>query len=225
MTLKAIPSGLTKGENVDAGDYIKELQGLTVSLLAGAAADTDIALAAIRSEDTIVAALNNNAGTITDIKANMSIRPTVATGTITAVNQTAGDTFTVDQQLYTFVTDVTVVAAGDYTKVKVGADDNAMAVNIAAAINGRESQRLTGNGGVGKVVAVANSAVVTLTATVDGIGSNAAHPDKTGNYVALAETGSAVTISGATLTGGSATGAVQSTSITNQIILFWFNKK
>lgn len=109
MTLQAI-SDLGKGgagmhQQLDGGAYaaLRELQGLTVSLLAGTTADTKINLAAIRQEDTVLAALNNNAGTITDITGTISVVDTHASGTITLATAVAGNTVTVNGHLYTAV--------------------------------------------------------------------------------------------------------------------------
>ena len=89
MTLKTVtPAG-------DAVPAVKELQGLTISLLTGASADTKIDLAAIRDEDTIITCLNNNAGTITDVTNTMSINSLKATGTLTLDTVVEDETATV----------------------------------------------------------------------------------------------------------------------------------
>lgn len=203
-------AGLSAAEAVNAATMLKELQGLSIDLLAGAAANTTLALAAIRQEDTIVKALNNNAGAITDITANISINDCRAFGTVTVGTVVAGDTVTVAGLLYTLVSNVTVVAPGDYSKVKVGASANDVAANLAAAINARESNRTQ------QVLATASTNVVTVRAVAEGVA---------GNSIALVEVGTTFTLSGAVLSGGTATGGIKSTSVTNQVILFWFNKK
>lgn len=190
----------------------RELQGLNISLLAGGLANAKLALAAIRQEDTIVAALNNNAGTLTDITNTMSISAIKATGTVTVANNTPADTVSVNGLTYTLVANDAVVGALDFSKVKVGADVNACAANLAAAINAREAQRIGGT----TLSAAAVADVVTITADADGTA---------GNTYALAETGASFTVSGATLSGGTATGGVSSTGATDQVILFWFNKQ
>jgi hypothetical protein len=190
---------------------LTELQGLNVSLLAGALANTKIDLAAIRTEDTIIAALNNNAGTITDIANTLSIVDVRATGTITVGTATAGDTFSVAGLTYTLVLANATVLPTEVNKVKLGADADGTAANIAAAINLRESARTEQ-----KVSASAATNVVTITAVAEGTG---------GNAIALAETGSSVVVSGATLSGGTATGGIKSSGATAQVILFWFNKQ
>ena len=82
---------------------------------------------------------------------------------------------------------------------------------LAAAINAREASR-----SAQQVSASVNTNVVTVTAIAEGT---------SGNALTLAETGNTFTVSGATLSGGTATGGIKSTSITNQVILFWFNKR
>lgn len=190
---------------------VRELQGLRVSLVTGGAADTKFDLAAIRGEDTIVSALNNNAGTLTDITGTVSIVDLRASGTITVGTAAAGDTVSVDGQVFTLVAEGTAVAAHDYTKVVIGADADATAAALADAINRWEANRAAP-----EVSASAAAAVVTLTARAEGTG---------GNSVALAEAGTSFTVSGETLAGGSDTGGIQSSGITNQIVLYWFNKK
>lgn len=189
---------------------VKELQGFSVSLLAGAAANTTIPLAAIRKEDTVISALNNSAGTLTDITANISINSVNASGTVTAGTVVAGDTVTIAGLTYTLVSNPTVIAAGDYSKVKVGASATEAATNLAAAVNAREGSRTA------LVIATSAVAVVTITAVAEGVA---------GNSIALTEVGTTFTVSGAVLAGGTATGGIKSTSVTNQVILYWFNKK
>lgn len=201
MTLKTVtPAG-------DAVPAVKELQGLTISLLAGAAADTKIDLAAIRDEDTILTCLNNNAGTITDVTNTMSINSLKATGTLTLDTVVEDETATVQGVVYTFKDSPTAA----HTSVDVGASDTISAANLAAAINANEN----GPSGLKRFVATSNAAVVTITASAEGTAGNA--------YTIAGST--QITASGATLAGGTATGGVQSTGTTNQLILFWVNKQ
>jgi hypothetical protein len=189
----------------------KELQGFTVSLLAGAAANTLIPLAAIKTEDTIAAALNNSAGTLTDITGTVTIAGGKATGTITVGTAAAGDTVTVAGLVYTLVAANATVLPTELNKFKIGADANGTAANLAAAINAREANRTQ------QVSAAAATNVVTVTAFVEGTG---------GNSLTLTEVGNSFTVSGAgTLTGGAASGGIKSSGATTQVVLFWFNKK
>lgn len=184
---------------------LRELQGLNISLLTGAAANTKINLAAIRPEDTIIGAINNNAGTLTDVLANMSISDVKATGTLTLAGVVADDTVVVAG--VTFTAKLTVSSLNHFTVV-VG-NNNTTAANLAAAIN--KYFKNYDN----KVTATANAAVVTVTATAEGTTPN--------SYTLVG--GAHITPSGATLSGGTTTGGVKCTSVTNQIILFWYNKK
>ena len=190
-----------------AAAAIKELQGLSIELLAGAAANTKINVAAIRQEDTIVKALNNNAGTLTDITGTVSIDDPRAVGTITLSGVTAGQTVTVDGLVYTAVAGT----AANSSEFSVAGDDTADAAALAAAINARENARDTQ-----KVTATSAVAVVTVKAVADGTA---------GNAIPLVKSGAGITLSGAVLAGGTATGGIRSTGATNQIVLFWFNKK
>jgi hypothetical protein len=193
-----------------AAKAITELQQLRVSILAGAGANTKINLANIRTQDTILSALNNNAGTITDVTGTISIEDLRASGTVTVGTAVASDTVTVAGTTYTLVTSGTVVEDQDYSKVKIGADATATAANLAAAINKRERNRNTTS-----VIATSAAAVVTVKAYTEGTA---------GNAITLAEVGTSFTISGATLANGTATGGIKSTGATNSIILFWFEK-
>lgn len=190
-----------------AAAAIKELQGLSIELLAGTTANTKIALAAIRPEDTIVKALNNNAGTLTDITGTVSIDDPRAVGTITLSGVTAGQTVTVDGRVYTAVAGT----AANSSEFSVAGDDTADAAALAAAINASENARDTQ-----KVTATSAVAVVTVKAVANGTA---------GNAIPLVKSGAGITLSGAVLAGGTATGGIRSTGATNQIILFWFNKK
>lgn len=191
----------------DAIPAVKELQGLNISLLAGAGADTKINLAAIRTEDTILTALNNNAGTITDVTGTMSIASVKASGTLTLSSTVATENATVQGVTYTF--DASPTAA--HTSLAVGADDDESAANLAAAINAVEN----GPSGLRRFTASSDGAVVTITATADGTVGNA--------YTIVGD--ATITASGGTLSGGTATGGVMSSGVTNQLILFWLNKK
>lgn len=191
---------------------LQELQGLNFALLAGAGANTKINVAAIRTEDTVMTALNNNAGTFTDITGTITIDDLRAKGTVTAAAVTAGDTVTVDGKVYTAVANATVVEKHDYTKFKLGANNNETAANLAAAINKRMAATANPN-----VSAAAVNAVVTVTARAEGT---------SGNSITLASSnGVRLAVSGATLAGGSATGGIRSSGVTNSVWLFWYNKK
>lgn len=186
---------------------LREMQGLNMSLLAGVGAGLKNDLAAIRREDTIVGALNNNLGTITDVTATTVISPVEATGTVTfgAGGSVAADTVTVNGKVYT-----AVVAPADFTQYIVSSVVATAAASLAAAINAREAS------GLNTVTATPLAGAVTVNATAEGTGPNA---------YTLAETGANTSVSGATLSGGTSTGGIAVVGATNQVILFWFNKK
>lgn len=186
---------------------LTELQGLAIALLTGAGANTKIALAAIRPEDTILSAINNNAGTLTDITNTMSIVDPRATGTLTLSGVAADQTVTVAGKTYTAVDGV----AANSSEFTVDGDDTADAAALAAAINATENGR-----DLSQVTATSAAGVVTVKAIADGTA---------GNSIALTKSAAGVTLSGATLSGGTATGGVQSTGVTNQILLHWYNKR
>lgn len=193
-----------------AAEALKSLMALRVSLVAGAAANTKLPLADIREGDVILSALNNNAGTLTDVTAGTTIDNPNAKGTVTVGTVTAGDTVSVAGYTYTLVSNATVIADGDMSKLAVGDSVAAnVAPRLAALINAREDNRTS------KVRATVNAAVVTLTAVEEGAA---------GNSVALAETGNTFTISGANLAGGTTTGGIKVTSTTNQVVLYWLKK-
>lgn len=185
---------------------LKELQGLNVSILAGVGAGVANTLAAIRQEDTIIAALNNNAGTITNVLGTTSIVDCRASGTITLATVATDATVTVAGLTYT----AKAVVTDPLTQFLNTGDDTADAAALAAAINARESHRTQ------QVIATSALGVVTVTAVAEGTG---------GNAITLAKVGASITISGGTLAGGTSTGAIKVVGATNQVILIWFNKK
>jgi len=191
-----------------AASIINELKGLKYALLAGANADTKIDLAAIRSEDTILMALNNNAGTITDETANMSIASVKAFGTLSGDTVIATDAVTVNGKTYTFQ----AAAPTSYGQVQIGEDDDGSMSNLADAINAYETSVEKGGA---DVVATVASAVVTITAVVEGTA---------GNAITISSADATITASGANLTGGTATGGVLCSDATDQLIMFWFDK-
>jgi phage tail sheath gpL-like len=208
MTKEVVPTSAQAAFS-KAPRILKELQGLTQSLLAGTTANTTIALAAIRAEDTILSALNNNAGTITDITANISINALKATGTVTCASVDAGDTVTIDGRVYTAIANGATPA--NSAEFSVSTTNTLCAANLVAAIIASEKNDTTS-----KVTASNAAGVVTITARAEGTGGNA--------ITLTSSDGTDLAVSGATLSGGSATGGIKSTSITNQIILMWYNK-
>ena len=185
------------------------LEGLQVKLVAGAAANTALPLA-IDSDDQLISVLNNNAGTLTDVTAQTTIVDTRASGTVTlGAAGTAGDTVSVAGLTYTLASAAAKIEPHNVEFVRVGADATATAAALAKSINARE-----GNRGA-KVSATAAAGVVTIKAVQGGTA---------GNALALAETGNSMTISGATLEGGTATTGLKVSVVTNQLQVFYFKK-
>lgn len=181
-------TGLTDGTLEGA---VRELQGLSVSIVAGAAAGTKMDIAAMRTEDTIVAALvgTDAGGAWADDKANITIQATKASGTITVTgNPVDGETFVVNDATYTFKT--TLTSGERQVKITTG-DNDAIAASIAAAINAYENRRVGGSGATGpneaQVVATAASNVCTVTSVADGPGNGVV---VAGTVTVLAATGS-----------------------------------
>lgn len=189
---------------------VKELQGFTLSLLAGANANTKINVAALRQRHTLLAALNNNAGTITDILSTITVEELKASGTLTCAAVVAGDTCVVNGVTYT-----AAAAPANATEFKVEATNNAQATTLAKCINDYENRYAGSAQNVAAVVATVVNAVVTIKAKEEGTAGNAIV--LTGTAVRLAASGAGV------LAGGSATGGIKSSGATNQVLLFWLN--
>lgn len=190
-------SGLTDGTLANA---VKELQGLNISHVAGVAAGTKMDIAAMRTEDTIIAALvedTTSGVTSGDDKANITIQATAAFGTITiSGDPVANETFVVNGATYTFKSALT----GADREVKITTGDNtAMALAAKNAINAWETRRLSGITVTGlntpAVVATSNAGVVTVTSVIDGLGNGIV---LTGTVSVLAATGTGTAL--ATLT-------------------------
>lgn len=184
---------------------LKELQGLNVSIVDGAAAGTAMTLAGIRAEDTILCAtvLADTWAAPTDDKANITIQSTTASGTITfGGNPVEGETVTVNGNVYTFKATPTKLNDAPI----LAGNNNGMATALAAAINayeGRYESQLHGDGNrAAGVSATANAAVVTVTSVVDGVGNA---PAVTGTATVLVAAGSntgAATLTAATVVAG-----------------------
>jgi hypothetical protein len=210
-------TGVTDGTLREA---VKELQGLTVTVVAGAAAGTKMSAAAMRTEDTLLAALVsvNAGGAMVDDSANMTIQETHAFGTITiSGNPVDAETFVVNGVTFRFKTVPLVV-----TDAKITAGDvTAMAAAVAAVINAHENRMLPDGGGYNtpQVVATSSAGVVTIKAVVDGVA---------GNAITLTESATNTAVTGAgTLTSGTDTGGVKSTTdlSAKTVTLMWYNKK
>lgn len=214
MSLQELNKQLGQGGanlNDQAPAALKELQGLTVSVLAGAAADTKINLNAIRLEDTLVSVLESAAGVFTERSANTTIADLRASGTLTVVTAAAGNTATVNDVVFTYSANPTAITDVAFTD----GDDNANAAALASAINAYERRYQEGWPEATVVASVAAN-VVTVTAVEEG---------SAGNAITLAGTGG-VTASAATLENGSDTGGILIDVDTtgDSLAVFWFNK-
>lgn len=171
-----------QGPLVSLAAALQEVQGLTFSMLGSSGAGVKNALAAIRSEDTILAAINNNAGTLTNLAFTQGVK---ATGTLTFAAAVNTDTFVVNGVTFNIKTSP---VSGVLTDVAVGASNNAMATLAAAAINAYFGAT------DGSVTASAATNVVTITASASGTGPN--------SYTTVG--GAHITAGAATLAGGTA---------------------
>lgn len=184
---------------------LKELQGLTVTLVDGATSGTKINVAAMRSEDTILSIIEHIAGVPTNDRASIAtIADVRASGTLTVGSPSAGATFVVGGITYT------LRASADplLNEVTIGANAAGTAANIAAKVNQNDPTR---------IIATSNSNVVTFRAVAEGTGPNA--------YTLVGSTG--LTASGATLSGGTTTGgfSLSSSTASNKLVVTWFNKR
>jgi len=148
---------------------MQEIQGLNVSVVGGEAAATKMNVAALRSEDTLIAVLPMDVTTgLTDDTANCTISATKATGTLTmSGDPVADETFVVNGVTYTWKA---VPSLPTEVKISTG-DDNAMAAAVASVVNAYEARKVNGNWNTAGVVASAASAVVTFTSVADGPGN------------------------------------------------------
>lgn len=162
---------------------VTELQGLNVTSVAGQAAGTAMAAAAMRSEDTLLSVLQLTSGVPVDDTANCSIVDTHASGTLTFATAVATNTFVVNGVTYTLTATPT-----QPTDMLVNGTDAQMATRAAALINTYENRF----GNIPAVVAssTGSSGVVTIKSLGDGAGNapavtNSAHATVTNNNSAL----------------------------------------
>lgn len=191
MTKEVVSSQLMKG-GAGAVDQlpkiVRELAGYTISYVAGANAGTQMNVAAMRQEDTLLAVIvgTDAGGAWVDDKANCTIQGTKASGTLTVATVINGSTATVGKTVYTFKTTPVDYSATAVDLPILGTNDlNAAA--LCNAINAIESRY---NGSVARtpnVVATVVNAVVTITSTTDGVGNA---PVVTGTVTVLAATNS-----------------------------------
>lgn len=179
-SISAGNSGVTPGQNLQA--FLTALASTRLTLLAGAAAGTKIALSGIRRIDAILGALNNNAGTLTDIK---FVQGAKASGTLTFASAVANDTFVVAGVTFTITATPSPLV---YTDVLLRATDALQAAAAASAVNAFFAAT------DGAITASATGAVLTASATHSGTSGN--------SYTTVG--GSHITAGGATMSGGTA---------------------
>lgn len=199
-------------ENTKLAKAIAELQGLKISLLAGAGAATAIAVTDIEPEDTVLSAIKNAAGTLTDITDSISIVDRRAQGTLTVADGIAdGDKVVVNGRTYTFKA-LAVTPSANFAPGIVPFtlnDENGAAAMLAKVIMSADSS----------IVCTVVDNVVTVIWRATGVAGNA-------KTLSVADSGGHVTASGATLAGGTATNAIKSSGDTTgtQVVLFWYKK-
>ncbi len=220
MTMQTIPTNIADGgSSLDSlGAIVRELAGLKISVAPGVAAGTKVApasLAAIRSEDTILAVVRSVAGVMSDVTANYTISNTKATGTLTCATVVANNTCVVNGVTYTAKAAPTLP-----TEFLIGANNTLTAANLAATINAYENGWTGDRFRTAAVVATSSVAVVTITSVADGTAGNAI--TLTGTVTVLAASG-AGTLAGGTATGGIVSDADHST--TSSLLIYWYNKQ
>src|SRR3954463_10096205 len=111
-------------------DILTELQGITATQVAGAAAGTKMNIAKLRTNDTLLAVLvgTDAGGAWTDDIANVTVQATKASGTVTVTAVADGDTATVNGTVYTFKDIPTAI---NHVKRTAG-NNNANAAALAA---------------------------------------------------------------------------------------------
>ncbi len=195
MTLQTINASFLKGgaglTDGTLANAVEQILGLTSAVVVGAAANTTMTLAAIRPEDTIKTAIYQASGTgpFIDAKSTITINSVKATGTITISDlPVANDTVTVNGTVFTFK-----AVATDPTHIEISTDDSdgytAMALSLKNAINAYQTRLQDNGAGFAYPVLVATAAagVVTLTATVEGVGNGATVTD-TGTTITVVST-------------------------------------
>ncbi len=178
----------------ELNSVLKELQGLKTDFVAGAAAGTQMNIAAMRSEDTILKVLqeDNVSGVTADDTANVSIVDTHAFATVTVAGVNDADTVTVNGTVYTFKDTPTAI---NHVKRTAG-NNNANAAALASAINSYENRRVSpGKPNTPAVVASVVNAVVTVKAVDDGAG----------NGIVISNSGGGISSSGSGTAAASAT--------------------
>lgn len=227
-----LPAERLLDPNTNLQGAIRELQGFTISALAGALSGVKIDLAAIRAEDTIVAAheTDNTAGTITDRTSATTISDIRASNTVTFASLQDGDYFEIGGVVAESRPGRRFTArtgplqgvnsgrnsTGSNWQFDIGANDNESRDNAIAVIN--EFYGLTPGEGV--EASSTGAGEVTITSVKEGAG---------GNDIELTEStsGARITLGGANLAGGTDTGGIEISADTSggTIVLYWYDRK
>lgn len=202
---------------------IAELQGLKLAVVTGAAAGTVMVVPGMDPEDTIGAAVDLTTPASIDA-ATLTIAGRTAQATITCLTTAVdGDKVTVNGKVHTFKD---IIAHTSYNAppgvipidiTPSGSDPEEMAERLAKAIMSADST-LTATVGP-DTSSPPLQAKVTVKVRVAGVA---------GNAYTLTETGTAVTVSGATFTGGVAGASAGFTSSANltgkKVLVLWYDK-
>lgn len=202
-------------------DAVHELQNLILDVAAGAAINTKISdgrLDEIRDKDTIKSVLHGTAGVFVDLTSEASISETRASGTFTfGGNVTDGESVTVNGQTFTFIAGLTSVRQLVHSggaNVPVGVDANTSAASLNEAFN-----LVFGRDHPFSVTSSVSTNVVTVTAKQEGA---------VGNSIPITEATANVTVSGATLAGGTDTGGIEldtTTTTGDELHVEWYQKQ
>lgn len=169
----------------DLAQAVRELQGLNAIRVTGAAANTKINVAAMRTEDTVLyAEYVPTTFANPTVLSDLIIQDTRASGTVTFASAVNADTFAVNGITYTVKTTPTAD-----THVLLGGTDAQMATKAAAIVNAKEKARNANNASAPQVIAssTGSTGVLTFTSIADGAGNG---PIVTGTVTVLAAAGS-----------------------------------
>lgn len=208
MTLQALPQAGKGGSGIPdvIPAAIRELQGLKFNILAGAAANTKLNLAAIRQEDTLVEVLEFATGALPVSRLGVaSISDVRASGTLTFASAINNDTFTIAGRVYTLKTAGTANPLNN--EINLGASDTLTAAAVVAHVNKVDPRVILSNA----------AGVVTVRAFAEGTAPN--------SFTLVG--GARITASGGTLSGGTVTGGVSINDDTssNAVLVVWFDKR
>jgi hypothetical protein len=194
---------------------IAELQGQMFSLVAGAAANTAIAIPGIEATDTVKTVLDlTTPATIP--AANVTVIDRRASGTITLLSTIAdGDVIAVNGKSYTFTEMHTNPSSSagpgviPITTTPSGVDVDAVAAKFANVLMSSDSN----------ISASHVAGVVTVTWRVAGTAGNSV-------TLSVANAHGHATASGATLTGGTATTGIKISTTTagKNLLVVWYDK-